>query len=65
VPGGRLFAGTVAQHRLAARDEHPLDVKPRQRVQRRQEALLVPGAARPELALPRSEIDALGASCMA
>jgi hypothetical protein len=51
--GRRSRAGAVAQHRLAVRDEHPLDVEPRQRDQRRQEALLVPGAATLAVAMPR------------
>ena len=38
-------SGSVAQHWVAVRDEHPLHVEPCQRLQRWQEALLVPGAA--------------------
>jgi len=45
VQARREFAGAVAQHWVAVRDEHPLHVEPCQRLQRWQEALLVPGAA--------------------
>ena len=44
MPGSRPGAGAVAQHWLAVRDQHSLDVEPCQRLQRRPEALLVPRA---------------------